>query len=153
MTDTHSPRHPHRSSPAESGSPHTSDARRALGRLGEELAAQHFLRLGFSILARNVRTRYGEIDLIAFNGNALVFAEVKTRRCCRRQRRSLDPGHDPLAGLSVRQRARLRLLAMAWLISSCTDRPRADVVRFDAVGVVVDGKDRLISLDHVEGAW
>lgn len=49
------------------------DPRHALGRLGEQLAATHLERLGFAILARNARTRYGEIDVIAFDGQTLVF--------------------------------------------------------------------------------
>ena len=69
--------HPQRSARRES---QREDPRRALGRLGERLAAAHLQRLGFAILARNVRTRHGEIDLIAFDGEALVFVEVKTRR-------------------------------------------------------------------------
>ena len=47
------------------------DPRRARGRLGEDLAAAHLQRLGFRVLARNARTRYGEIDLIAFDGHTL----------------------------------------------------------------------------------
>ena len=54
------------------------DRRHALGRHGEQLAEAHLARLGFSTLARNVRSRAGEIDLIAFDGETLVFAEVKT---------------------------------------------------------------------------
>ena len=53
--------------------PPPKDPRHALGRLGEQLAATHLERLGFAILARNARTRYGEIDLIAFDGHTLVF--------------------------------------------------------------------------------
>ena len=64
-----------------------ADPRRALGALGEELAAAHLQRLGFVVLARNVRTRHGEIDLIAFDGRTLVFAEVKTRRVSAAARR------------------------------------------------------------------
>jgi Holliday junction resolvase-like predicted endonuclease len=55
------------------------DPRRTLGRLGEDLAAAHLRRLGFATLARNVRTRHGEIDLIVFDGRVLAFVEVKTR--------------------------------------------------------------------------
>jgi hypothetical protein len=54
----------------------STDQRPALGRRGEEHAISHMHRLGFSPLGRNERTRYGEIDLIAFNGRTLVFAEV-----------------------------------------------------------------------------
>jgi len=62
--------------PADS---HRADPRGAVGRQGEELAAAHLARLGFALLARNVRTRHGEIDLIAFDGAVLVFAEVKSQ--------------------------------------------------------------------------
>jgi putative endonuclease len=60
-----------------SSHPRNPDARRALGRLGEELAAAHLKRLSFSIVARNVRTRAGEIDLIAFDGVTLVFMNAR----------------------------------------------------------------------------
>jgi putative endonuclease len=119
-----------------------------LGALGEELAAAHLERLGFSVLARNVRTRYGEIDLIAFDGRALTFVEVKTR-CASTHTRELDP----LAGLRGRQRARLRRLATAWLSDDLPGRPSARIIRFDAIGVIVDRRGRLRRLDHVEGAW
>jgi putative endonuclease len=139
-----------------SPAPHTpctpSDGRRALGTLGEDLTVAHFRRLGFVVVERNVRTRYGEIDLIAFNGQALVFAEVKTRRASSR-RRGLCPEEQPLSWLRSSQRARLRRLACAWLYESARARPSAQTIRFDAVGVVVDGAGRLLRLDHLEGAW
>jgi putative endonuclease len=128
------------------------DARRALGRLGEELAAAHLRRLGFSVLARNVRTRRGEIDLIAFDGATLVFAEVKTRRTTARDRR-IAPALEPLSTLRRAQRARLRGLAVAWLSDEARIRPSARTIRFDAIGVIVDRRDRLVRLDHLEAAW
>ena len=127
------------------------DPRRALGRLGERLAAAHLQRLGFAIVARNVRTRHGEIDLIAFDGEVLVFVEVKTRRS--RRRWQLTPDEQPLAWLRTRQRARVRRLASAWLHAESRNRPAAHTIRFDAVGVIVDEADRLLSLDHIESAW
>src|SRR5205807_2831512 len=62
------------------------DPRPALGRLGEQLAAEHLERNGFAILARRERTGAGEIDVIAFDGTTLVFAEVKARRRSARSR-------------------------------------------------------------------
>jgi putative endonuclease len=126
--------------------------RRALGRLGERLAAAHLRRLGFAVLAQNVRTRHGEIDLIAFDGRALVFAEVKARRVGARQR-SIRPDQDPLTALRPRQRARLRRLAAAWLREQRSARPTAECIRFDAIGVVVDRSDAPVRVDHIEGAW
>jgi putative endonuclease len=139
-----------RSQPSRSGSPR-EDPRRALGQLGEQYTAAHLERLGFAIVARNVRTRYGEIDLIAFDGSALVFVEVKTRRSHRRWR--LTPEEQPLAWLRSRQRARVRRLAAAWLHEESRNRPTAHTIRFDAVGVIVDEGDRLVCLDHIESAW
>jgi putative endonuclease len=50
-----------------------------LGRLGERIACRHLLKLGYDVLARRYRARRNEIDLVAFEGETLVFVEVKTR--------------------------------------------------------------------------
>jgi putative endonuclease len=128
------------------------DPRRALGSRGEQLAAGHLSRLGCSIVARNERTRYGEIDLIALDGGTLVFVEVKTRRV---SARAGTPREDqqPLAWLRPRQRARLRRLAAAWLADPRRVRPTAQAIRFDAIGVILDTRHELVRLDHVQGAW
>ena len=52
-----------------------------------------------------------------------------------------------------RQRIRLRKLATAWLTDEKHIRPTAHTIRFDAIGVMIDSKDRLLRLDHIEGAW
>ncbi len=49
------------------------------GRLGERVACRYLLRHGFDVLARRYRGRWGEVDIIAFEGSTLVFVEVKTR--------------------------------------------------------------------------
>jgi putative endonuclease len=123
-----------------------------VGALGEDLAAGHLRGLGFSMLARNERSRGGEIDLIAFDGRTLVFVEVKTRRVVASQR-GIRPDQEPLAWLRPRQRARVRRLAVAWLSEQERSRPSAHTIRFDAIGVIVDATGRLLRLDHVEGAW
>ncbi len=129
-------------------------SRHELGRLGEDLAASHLARLGCAILARNVRTATGEIDLIAFDArhSALVFVEVKTRRVPAGARR-VRPDQEPLQRLRAPQRARLRRLACAWLSEPTRRRPSARTIRFDAIGVILDARGRLLRLDHVEGAW
>jgi putative endonuclease len=127
------------------------DPRRTLGRLGEDLAAAHLTRLGFATIARNVRTRQGEIDLIVFDGRTLAFVEVKTRSGSRG--RPIRPDQEPLPWLRPRQRARIRRLAVAWLRDERHERPRARTIRFDAVGVIVDERGGLLRLDHIEAAW
>ncbi len=139
-------------SPSPPNAPAPRDPRRVLGTLGEDFAVGHFRRLDFVIVERNVRTRHGEIDLIAFDGRTLVFAEVKTRRAGNR-RRGLCPEEQPLAWLKFSQRSRLKRLACAWLYENTAARPKAHTIRFDAVGVIVAGSNRLLRLDHIEGAW
>ncbi|OQX18876.1 MAG: YraN family protein [Desulfobulbaceae bacterium A2] len=56
-----------------------SERRLSLGRRGEALAEAHLVHHGYRILARNWRSRLGEIDLVAEQGATLVFVEVKTR--------------------------------------------------------------------------
>ena len=53
--------------------------RQRIGSWGETLAARFLEGKGYQILARNVRTAYGEIDLVTRDANGLVFVEVKTR--------------------------------------------------------------------------
>jgi Holliday junction resolvase-like predicted endonuclease len=79
-------------------------------------------------------------------------AEVKTRRVRARQDH-LRPDQDPLSRLRPAQRTRLRRLAVAWLSDRGRVRPTAGTIRFDAVGVCVDGRDRLVRLAHLEAAW
>lgn len=123
----------------------TGEHRPHLGRLGEQLAAEHLIRRGFQIVERNYRTRWGELDIVAFNGRTLAFCEVKTRRMS-------APGRNPLESVHERKRSKVRKMAGSWLIER-TDRPHADELRFDAIGVTVDLSGRLVSLDHLEGAF
>ncbi len=123
-----------------------SDNRRLqLGRLGEQLATEHLIRRGFRIVERNYRTRWGELDIVAFDGRTLAFCEVKTRR-------AIASGRDPLESVHRLKRSKVRKMAGSWLIER-TDRPYADNVRFDAIGVTFDAAGRLVSLEHLEGAF
>jgi putative endonuclease len=128
------------------------DRQRSTGRLGEDLAAAHLERLGLQILARNVRSGSGEIDLIAHGEETIVFVEVKTQRLARGHGAGETPT-VPLERLQARQRARLRREASAWLRGSAGSRPRAANLRFDAIGVVLSPSGALVRLDHIESAW
>ncbi len=121
------------------------DPRRDLGARGENLAAAHLARRGFRILERNYRTRWGELDIVAFDGTVLVFCEVKTRRMRR-------PGPAALDAVGQRKRDRVRKMAGSWL-GDRSDRPFAREIRFDAIGITFDAEDSLVSLDHLEDAF
>lgn len=121
----------------------SNDLRHRLGHAGERLAAEHLERRGLEIVARNHRTRWGEIDLIAADGRRIVFCEVKTRRL---------GAASPFEGLRAAQTRRLRRMAVAWLQEQ-RERPHAPELRFDAIGVTVDAHGRLVALEHLEGAF
>jgi putative endonuclease len=120
----------------------TTDRRHLLGQAAEQLAADHLSRLGYEIVARNHRTRFGELDIVALDGSTLVFVEVKARR----------GGGRPWDNLHDRKRLQVRRMAAAYL-AEVADRPRADGLRFDAVGVTVDAAGGLVALDHLEAAF
>jgi putative endonuclease len=127
---------------ARSFAPVPPDPRQHLGRLGEQLASEHLERLGYAIVSRNHRTRFGEIDLVATDGTVLVFVEVKTRR----------GRGQPWDALHEAKRAQVRRMARSYL-TEAHDRPRVELLRFDAIGVVVDARGRLTRLEHVENAF
>jgi putative endonuclease len=134
--------HATRSSLASSAVP--SDVRRHLGQIGEDLALAHFQRLGYDLVARNHRTRHGEIDLVVYDGDTLVFVEVKTRR-------ANASGRAPWEGLHPRKCRQVRRMALEFLMER--DRPHTADLRFDAVGVVIDGHGMLVRLEHLEAAF
>jgi putative endonuclease len=123
----------------------SDDVRHRLGAAGEQLAAEHLTRLGFEIAERNYRTRWGELDIVAFDGRTLAFCEVKTRRAGGR-------AGGPFDAVGPGKQARVRKMAGSWLIER-QDRPYAEEVRFDAIGVTFDTAGRLVSLEHLEGAF
>ena len=123
----------------------SADIRQHLGRAGEDLALAHLRRLGYELVARNHRTRWGEIDLVVYDGRTLVFVEVKTRR-------ATGSGRGPWEALHERKRTQVRRMAAAYL-ADVQDRPRASDLRFDAIGVVIDPRGRLERLDHLEAAF
>ncbi len=121
----------------------SNDPRHHLGRVGERHAVEHLERRGFVILDRNYRTRWGELDVVACDDERIVFCEVKTRR---------SGGGGPLDGLKEAQRRRIRRMAVSWLKDQPT-RPFVPELRFDALGVTIDGTGRLVGLEHLEGAF
>lgn len=79
----------------------------ALGPAGERATARYLQQLGYRILARGHRQRLGEIDLIALDGNWLVFVEVKTSRC--------DAAGDPSEAVDRSKQEKLTRAALIYL--------------------------------------
>jgi putative endonuclease len=114
-------------------------AKDLLGRRGEELAAEYLESLGMLIVERNWRCSDGEIDIVALDGDALVIAEVKTRR-------SLAYGH-PFEAVGSDKLARLHRLGSAW----CRGHElRMPLCRVDVIAVLDDGVCAP-TLEHLKG--
>ncbi|WP_101651791.1 YraN family protein [Brevibacterium ihuae] len=96
-----------------------------LGRRGEMCARRHLEHRGWEILATNWRCSRGEIDIVARDGEAVVFVEVKTRATAR-------AGH-PLEAVTPRKLAVLRGLALRWLAAQEEWFP---VFRVDVIGIL-----------------
>jgi putative endonuclease len=125
-----------------------TDRRRLVGALGEDLARRHLEARGFEVIDANFRTRLGELDLVAVDERRLVFCEVKTL-VVRRPSGELGP----FAAIGARKRKQVRLMAREWLDACSCERPWRPDLRFDAIGIEVDARGRLISLEHLEGAF
>jgi putative endonuclease len=121
-----------------------------IGRLAEARAAEHLASLGYEIISRNARTRYGELDLIARDRRTLVFVEVKGIRAGAR----VGPQRAVL-WVTPRKQIQVRRLAAAWLAERREERsaPRYAEIRFDAVGVTLDRADVVVDLEHLPGAF
>lgn len=116
-------------------------AKVSLGKLGEDLAAEKLVQRGYSLMARNYRCASGEIDLIARQGDRLVFVEVRTRRGA--------TFGSPEASITARKQAHLIAAAQHYLQANelSNENWRIDVV---AVELAKDGK--LLRVDVIENA-
>ena len=99
------------------------------------------------MLDRNARTRYGELDIVAIDGRALVFVEVKAGR----EGSAFGP-ERPVHAVGPRKQRQIRRLAAAWM-SENRDAPFYREIRFDAVGVTYDRSGNPIAVEHIEGAF
>jgi putative endonuclease len=104
----------------------SAGAFQVLGALGEELAVRHLTAQGFRVIVRNYRCLFGEIDLIALEGEVIVFVEVKTRRS--------DAAGAP--GDSVHSRKRIQIIRSALHYLKRYGRMDASC-RFDVVSIVM----------------
>jgi putative endonuclease len=122
------------------------DPRRARGAAGEQAAAEMLTALGYEIVERNFRTRYGELDIVAADRDTLVFCEVRSR-----------VGRDGVAwalqSIGPGKRMQLRKMVREWLRLSTAERPATRKIRFDAVAVAIAPNGRTLAIEHVRDAF
>jgi len=110
-----------------------------LGQLGEEMAVDHLLANGYTILARNYRYLKAEVDIIARKGDILAVAEVKTRS-------TADFGNPQ----DFVKRKQIQRLVEA--VDYYVNHHQLDVeVRFDIIAIVRKGKS--FEIEHLENAF
>jgi len=121
--------------------------RQRIGRAAEALVARRLAAAGWAIVERNARTRHGELDIVACDGRALVFVEVKAGRAG-----SAFGPERPVHAVDRRKQLRIRRLATAWMAER-RDAPRYAEIRFDAVGVTYDRAGRVLDVEHIRAAF
>ena len=112
-----------------------------LGKLGEDLAVRFIERLGYEVIERNWTCSAGEADIIAYDGDVLVFIEVKTRS-------NIDKGL-PEEAVTPEKRARYEKIAM-WYVSQIN--PEDCPMRFDVIGIMITGENSAV-LRHCKNAF
>ena len=116
--------------------------RKELGDFGEALAGQILEQKGYVILDRNFRTRYGEVDLVAEDGEVLVFVEVKARR-------SLNYGSGAEAVTRLEQQRLLRAALNYMHRRGWQTRP----CRFALLELSLDPEGKLLSYELLQNAF
>ena len=112
------------------------DYRQSLGKLGENLACAALAERGYAIIATRYRTRVGEIDIVARDGDTTVFVEVKSR--------AGDEFGGAAAAVTPWKQRKVALMALDYLTRH---RLEDTACRFDVVTVeVVDGKPPAIEI-------
>ena len=121
--------------------------RQRIGRAAEDLVAAQLEAAGWKLIERNARTRHGELDLVARDGETLVFVEVKAGRVG-----SAFGPERPVLAVDRRKQLRVRRLATAWMADN-RGLPHYEQIRFDAIGVTFDRSGHVIELEHLVGAF
>ena len=116
-------------------------ARATLGRLGEDAAARHLVATGYTLITRNWRCARGELDLVARQGDQMVFVEVKTRR---------GSQSHPEENVGTVKARRLTVLAYTYLEYAGLSADSA--WRIDVIAVEVDLAGRVTRLEQIEYA-
>lgn len=127
---------------SQRATPRPADDRKPLGDFGERVAAAHLEAKGYAILHRNFRVAEAELDLVARDGDTLVFVEVRTRR----------GGITGAAALSVNARKAQQLEhAAAWYIEEHPEHAD-DPMRIDVITVELRRDGTLDNVTHIEDA-
>lgn len=111
--------------------------RKAVGKIGEEVATNYLLNKGFSIITRNYRRKWGEIDIIAQKSGVIHFFEVKT---ISRENFSGDSRDDFLPEENIHPGKVRRLMRAAETFMALREHSAQEEWQFDAVAVFLDQK-------------
>ncbi len=111
-----------------------------IGRFGEDAAVKHLKKKGYKIAARNYSCKFGEIDIIARQGESLIFVEVKTRS-------SVLYG-TPAEAVTYNKKQHIVNAAKHYLMQAEYDGN----VRFDVIEVYLSERGRAERLEHIENA-
>jgi putative endonuclease len=119
------------------------DSRRKLGVYGEKLALEHLIALDYALLQCNWRCRTGELDIIVYDGQTLVFVEVRTRRATGRF-------GTPQESVDLRKQRQVRETAQVYMH---LHQKHDNKIRFDLISVELSNAGELLRIDHIKHAF
>lgn len=113
---------------------------KSLGSKGEDLAVTFLKKKGYKIISKNYKNYIGEVDIIAQDGETVVFIEVKTR--------ANDSFGYPFESVHKKKRQKLRNLALLYLKKAGEELP----VRFDVLSIFCTENGNM-EIDHIQDAF
>jgi len=111
------------------------------GNRGEAIAAEYLQKKGYKIIERNFRTRFGEIDIVCWDGKILVFVEVKTKM-----------GHDfgePEEMVNKRKLSQVKRMGEVYV----QDKGLGCLCRVDVVAIVLENNGLIEKLEHYQAVY
>lgn len=111
-----------------------------LGRFGENYAKEYLISKKYLILEKNYRNKYGEIDIIAYSEQFVVFVEVKTRKNTR--------FGTPVESVDYKKQKKLQLIALKYIYDKKINYIQP---RFDIIEILI--REEKASLNHIKNAF
>lgn len=121
--------------------PEVSESRINLGKHGEDLATVFLKQKGFQIITRNYRQKTGEVDIIAKDGDTLIFIEVKTRS-------SLLFG-QPFEAVTKKKQTQLNRIALDYMTRNKINNQAA---RFDVISILIE-QNKKPKIEHLQNCF
>ena len=119
-----------------------NNTNKVLGKLGEDIAYNHYVNMGYEILDRNFSIKRGEIDLIAKKDKIVVFVEVKSRRS--------NTFGAPRESVTIFKQNKIKFISNYYIIKNNLNN---FLIRYDIAEVLLNNKYNNYRINILEDAF